>query len=276
MAASSIGRFGPLLRHHRLAAGLSQEELAERAGLSARGISALESGHRPSPRLKTVRLLADALGLDAAARAELNEAARPELAASTPPASVAAPVAVRLGLVPPPLPVPATRIVGRQRELAEIKSHLDGGDREGGGRLLTLTAPGDVGKTRLALAAARELAPAFADGAAWVELVPLRARPERARELVASAIAQALAVPDAAGQSPSETLLGSLPPHELLLVLDNFEHLPAAPLVAELLAARPRPTVPATSRERLHLRGEHELAVEPLAVPPPPDATGAR
>ena len=81
MTEPAIDRFGPLLRRLRLVAGLSQEELAERSGLSARGISALETGYRATPRPETVRLLADALGLDAAARAALVAAARPELAA---------------------------------------------------------------------------------------------------------------------------------------------------------------------------------------------------
>ena len=87
--------FGPLLRRLRLAAGLSQEELAERSGLSRRGISALETGYRATPRPETVRLLADALGLDDAARAELVTAARPEVAALTDARPRTAPVAAR-------------------------------------------------------------------------------------------------------------------------------------------------------------------------------------
>ena len=92
MTEPATDRFGPLLRRLRLVAALSQEELAERAGLSARGISALETGYRATPRPETVRLLADALGLDAAARAELVAAARPELTAPAGARPRAAPV----------------------------------------------------------------------------------------------------------------------------------------------------------------------------------------
>src|SRR4051794_31478994 len=114
MNETATDRFGPLLRRLRLVAGLSQEELAQRSGLSARGISALETGYRATPRAETVRLLADALGLDAAVRAELVAAARPEVAA----ADDARPRAAPGGSGPPPglaLPVPPTRLVGREQ-----------------------------------------------------------------------------------------------------------------------------------------------------------------
>ena len=90
MATTTFTSFGALLRHHRLTAGLTQEELAERAGLSTRGVQALETGGRTSPRAETVRLLADALGLDAETRAALIAAARPELGRAGHPRSAAA------------------------------------------------------------------------------------------------------------------------------------------------------------------------------------------
>ena len=266
MIAPTTDRFGPLLRRRRLVAGLSQEELAERAGLSARGISALETGYRATPRPETVRLLAEALGLDAAARTELVAAARPELAAPTEARPRAAP-----GSGPPlalPLPVPPTRLVGREQEVAALCARL----RREEVRLLTLTGPGGVGKTRLALAVAGEVAGAFADGVAWVALAPLGHA-----NLVASAVAQSLGIREVGGRPLAEALTASLWPREALLVLDNFEHLlAAAPLVADLLAACPGLNVLVTSRERLHLRGEQEVAVGPLAVPAPPaGAAGA-
>src|ERR671913_1924075 len=258
MTEPATDRFGPLLRRLRLVAGLSQAELAERSGLSARGISALETGYRATPRPETVRLLADALGLDAAARAELVAGARPELAAARP---GAAPV----GRGPPlalPLPVPPTRLVGREQEVAALCARL----RREEVRLLTLTGPGGVGKTRLALAAAGELAGTRADGACWVDLAPL-ADPA----LLLPTVARALGVRESVDQPLDERLRAALRPRELLLLLDNCEHLvtAVAALVGDLLAACPRLAGVAASPERLRLRGEHELAVPPLAVPAP-------
>ena len=133
---------GRLLRQQRTAAALSQEELAERAGLSARAVSDLERGVHQVPRLETVRLLADALGLDAAERAELLAAARPEPVA-TPAGSMGRPAL-------DPLPLPPTRLIGREAEVAALCDLLAA--REG--RLVTLTGAGGTGKTRLALAVA--------------------------------------------------------------------------------------------------------------------------
>ena len=264
MTETATVPFGPLLRRLRLVAGLSQEELAERSGLSGRGISALETGHRATPRPETVRLLADALRLDGAARAELVAAARPELAAraGARPASGGPPLAL-----PVPVPVPPTRLVGREQEVSAICARL-GAERT---RLVTLSGPGGVGKSRLALAAAAELADGFADGVGWVDLAPL-ADPV----LLPSTVARALGVRESVDQPLHERLQTALRPRELLLLLDNCEHLvtAVAALVGDLLAACPRLTVLATSRERLRLRGEQELAVSPLAVPAPVAGNG--
>src|SRR3954466_16318316 len=109
MATTSSSTFGALLRHHRLATGLTQEALAERAGLSARGIQDLERGIHLAPRADTVLMLADALQFHGEARAALIAAARPEL---TPPLPS---VSVRLRSAP--LPIPPTPLVGREREV---------------------------------------------------------------------------------------------------------------------------------------------------------------
>ena len=270
MAEPAVDRFGTLLRRRRMTAGLSQEELAERAKLSAQGISALERGHRASPRPETVRLLAAALGLDAQARAELIAAARAGVRPAVDAPVVAPPSALRP--LPLPLPLPPTRLVGREREVATICAALRRDDHLAQGalgtRLLTLTGPGGVGKTRLALAAARELVDAFADGVAWVELAPIHDRPERVPELMATAIARVVGAREVAGQSVTAALAAALRRRTLLLVLDNCEHvLAAAPLVAELLAGCEGLRVLATSRVRLQLRGEREVPVAPLAVP---------
>jgi predicted ATPase len=154
-----------------------------------------------------------------------------------------------------PLPAQSTSFVGRTGELDEIVRLL--GKREA--RLLTLTGPGGIGKTRLAIEAARELASSFPAGVAFVPLEGLGSA-----ELVGGTIASALGVRDI-GPDPASTLLPYLRSRSLLLVLDNFEHVvAAAPLVAALLEEAPELAILVTSREPLRLRAEHEWRVAPL------------
>ena len=157
--------FADLLRQHRIAAALSQEALAEHAGISARAVSDLERGVKQRPHLETVRLLADALGLTRLDRTEFAIASRP---AQNLPAEPAA-RAHDSPTVHSGLPVPATPLVGRSDDARSAASLI----REDRVRLLTLSGPGGVGKTRLALATATELNEAFADGVAWIELAPV-------------------------------------------------------------------------------------------------------
>jgi len=236
--------FGPRLRQLRQAAGLTQEQLAERAGVSAQAVAALETGRRRHPYPHTVRALAAALGLSGAERTGLAAAAR-----RRPPEPGAGPA----------LPHPPTALIGREADLAALAPML--AQRQ----LVTLTGPGGVGKTRLALEAAGGASGDFPAGVAFVDLAPL-ADPEQ----VVPAIAAALGVRPVGGWPLDEALAAFLGGKRLLLVLDNLEHLPGcAPAIAALLAAAPGLAVLATSRSPLRIRGEHEYPVRPLAVPHP-------
>ncbi len=155
--------------------------------------------------------------------------------------------------------VQATPFIGREHEVAAVTARL----RRPEVRLLTLTGVGGTGKTRLALQAAAQLRDAFADGIYVVNLAPLSDP-----ALVAATIAQTLGVTDVAGQRLEETLTVYLRSKQLLLVLDNFEHLVAAAgVVAAALAEAAGLKVLVTSRAVLHLQAEQVYPVPPLALP---------
>jgi predicted ATPase/class 3 adenylate cyclase len=162
---------------------------------------------------------------------------------------------------PQNLPLQPTPLIGREREVEAVRDLL----RREEVRLLTFTGAGGTGKTRLALQVAADLLDDFADGVFFVVLAPISDP-----ELVAVTIAQVLGVQASAGRPLRESLKEYLQTRQLLLLLDNFEQvLPAASLVAELLASGAGLKVLVTSRAGLHLRGEHEFQVPPLAVPDP-------
>jgi predicted ATPase/DNA-binding XRE family transcriptional regulator len=247
-AASEPGAsFGVRLRRARDAASLTQEDLAARAGLTPNAVSALERGEHRHPYPATVRALAAALGLAAEEGAAL--------AASVPKRGQAAQPDAAL----PGLPAPLSPLVGREREVAAVSALL----RRDGVRLVTLTGPGGVGKTRLALQVATDLGGDFAHGAKFVALAAVRDP-----ALVASTIAHTLGVVEAGGRSSVDRLGDALRKRHLLLVLDNYEHLlDAAPLITDLLTRCPTLAVLATSRSPLRLAGEQGMPVPPLAVP---------
>jgi non-specific serine/threonine protein kinase len=155
-------------------------------------------------------------------------------------------------------------LIGREREVAVVCGSLRGEHV----RLLTLTGPGGIGKTRLGLHVAGELRDEFADGVTFVTLAPLRGPPERAPELVASAVARAVGVREGGQRGLVEQLVEALAITERLVVLDNVEHLlGAAPLIGELLAGCPNLRILATSRAVLRVHGERVVRVPPLTVP---------
>ena len=246
------GSFGAQLKALREAAGFTQEELATIAGLSAHAVSALERGERRRPHLETVRALSAALDLTGATRDALLGSARA-------PARNAA-VDELSGV---PLPLSPTVLLGRDADVQMLRQWL----ADPNTRLITLTGPGGVGKTRLALEIARAMA---AEGATRVVFVPLAAT--RNPAFVASAIAEALGLSDVTPLDLPKRARAACRNLATLLVLDNFEQvLDAAPLVADLLTSVASLRLLVTSRAALRVRGEREYAVEPLALEVDPE-----
>ncbi len=158
------------------------------------------------------------------------------------------------------LPLALSTFIGREREVAEVERLV--GDE----RLLTLTGPGGAGKTRLALAVAHEVVEGFEEGAWWVALAPLSDP-----DLVPQAVASTIGVRETPGRTLGEALVEDLKTKELLLILDNCEHLidACAVLADTLLHACPNLKIFATSREALGVAGERAWAVPSLALPDP-------
>jgi predicted ATPase/class 3 adenylate cyclase len=166
-----------------------------------------------------------------------------------------------LDATPNNLPIQATAFFGREQEIAQVVEQL------GTARLVTLTGPGGTGKTRLSLQVATALIGRYPDGVYFVPLGAI-AQPE----LVISAIAHEVGLPDRGGAKPMDRLQAHLRDRKTLLVLDNFEQVTdAAPAVGELLAAASTISILVTSRSPLHVYGERELPVPPLDVPNPRD-----
>ena len=253
-------RFGDVLRRYRVAAGLTQEALAERAALSARGISDLERAARTAP------LPGD--------RTPPGRGSRPVRCRS---ACARGGGAIVGSVGPWRRPVAHQRPPGSCRRRSAASSVASGRspqcvDLLAASRLVTLLGPGGIGKTRLAVEVATGIVDQFADGVVFVALASVRDP-----DLVISAVAQALGIQEMGSRALVDRLHSRLRTADLLLLLDNFEHvLPAAEAVGSLLASCPRLRVLVTSRAPLRLSGEREVAVQPLAFPDRTQLAAAR
>src|ERR1700682_4584673 len=250
---SQATNIGSQVRTLRLAVGLTQAELAENAGISERTISDLERGQRGPISRPTARRLASALDIAGDQLADFLSDARGGDAARAPaPAIAQLPSDQRARL-----PVPLTRLLGRESEVATVLELIT----DPGARLVTLVGPGGIGKTRLAIAVAATAQVDFPGGTFFVSLSDTDDP-----DMVLPLIATALGLPTVLGDVHS-VLARRLGEGRTLVMLDTLEHLvTAAPAIARLLEAAPELTMLATSRSALHLRGEHEVPVMPLPV----------
>jgi transcriptional regulator with XRE-family HTH domain len=234
--------FGAMLRRLRIAANLSQEELAEAAKMSVAAIGAYERGVRTAPYRESIDLLADAFGLLGDERQEFFAAARPKSRLRGSPERLVTAQTVANGA----LPREPSAFVGREAEIRVICDLLSEH------RLLTITGSGGVGKTRVALEAAARLR--RPDGVWFVDLGSVR-DPGR---LVAK-IVSVVAVPSIGGDERPEALAQALSSRSLLLVMDNCEHVLAASgqIVAAVVRNAPGVSILATSRQRLSVSSEY-------------------
>ncbi|MBV8638500.1 MAG: helix-turn-helix domain-containing protein, partial [Candidatus Eremiobacteraeota bacterium] len=250
MNATQVRSFGELLRQYRVAAGLTQETLAERAHMSAVAVGALERGTRQRPYRATIELLADALSLSAEDRLELERAAQRGARA----------VSAHVVQATINLPVHLSSFVGREQDLTKL------GEMLATQRLVTLVGAGGVGKTRLAIRAAEHFVAANATDDALEGVWFVDVSSVGNAQMTMTAIASSAGLGDC---RTLDALIRYLKPRRFLLILDNCEHLveAVAQLALELLRHCPSAQIVVTSRQALGLDGERIYRVPPLSVP---------
>ncbi|MBV9232603.1 MAG: helix-turn-helix domain-containing protein [Candidatus Eremiobacteraeota bacterium] len=241
--------FGALLKQFRARAGLSQQMLADRALISVQAVSALERGYRKVPYRETLERLADALGLDDRQKALLELSARKARGIRA---------LQRTTWVHNNLPRQLTPLVGREsvvKTIAQLVTEVP---------LVSIVGPGGVGKTRASIAVAERLLDAFGAGACFVDFAPLTEFSS-----VEQTIAGALRVQETGSGSLLQTLCTYLAEKQLLILLDNCEHVvgDVRRIAGALLRECPRIAVLTTSREPVQITGEHVYRIPPLDVP---------
>ena len=250
--------FGEWVKHRRRTLDLTQKELAHRAGCSLTALQKIERDERRPSRQLAGRLI-DFLEVPPEQRPLLLKIARGERMMEAFPSTPQPVWRSQLESIPARLPVPSTPLVGREKELTEIARLFQNQHC----RLLTLTGSGGVGKTRLALELARQMQDTLKNGACFVSLMGVGAP-----EFIAPAIAEALDFSIAGSLDPTNQLLNYLSRKQMLLVLDNFEHLlDGVDILHEILQRAPDVRLLITSRESLHLQAEWTMEVHGLPIP---------
>lgn len=266
MNVETVTTFGQWLKLRRKALDLTQEMVAHQVGCSLAAIKKIESGER-RPSRQIAQLLAEHLNIPPKQQAAFISAARGEFSAYDLPSPYQEPFSPRVLSASPAhqvikrwsLPTPAALLIGREHELAETVHLL----QDPQCRLLTLTGPGGIGKTRLALEIAHHLQAAFPDGVGFISLIGVSSP-----EFIVPAIASELGFTFSGPANPKTQLLNYLKAKNCLLVLDNLEHLlDGVAIIAELLQYAPGVRLLTTSREQLHLQAEWILEIQGLPIP---------